>query len=173
MDIRRSKTTIDGFQNFKEHKDGSIDNKVFIKLKENILDKSINSGNYGYLYESLVRSIDEYKEVVEIREKTSPYKSLLIELEEIVGSECYNQNIQNYSSWGEFAGEGRGFRYPVTLVTNHQARKLKEIPMSTPGEELIAGYYSFGANDLNIYRALFKVVKHLEEKVVADSECNT
>lgn len=158
------KKTMDDFQKYNEHKDDSIDNEVFIKLKKNILDKSIDSGYYGSLYESLVRSIDEYKEVIEIREKISPYKSLLIELEEIVGSECYNQNIQNYSSWGEFSGEGRGFRYPVTLVTNHEARKLKEIPMSTPGEELIAGHYSFGANELNIYRALFKVVKLLEEK---------
>ncbi len=154
------KNILEDFKRFNEYKDNSIDDEIFTNLKREKLD----SGGYGSLYESLLRSIDEYKEVVEIREKILPYKSLLIELEEIVGSECYNQNIQNYSSWGEFAGEGRGFRYPVTLFTNHEARKLKKIPLSTPGEELIRGYYSFGANDLNIYRALFKVVEHLEEK---------
>jgi hypothetical protein len=37
-------------------------------------------------------------------------KRLLIELEEIVGSEFYNANIQNWSPGGVFKGAGRAFR---------------------------------------------------------------
>jgi hypothetical protein len=37
---------------------------------------------------------------------------LLIEIEGIIASECYNQNIQNL--WGEDL-PGRKFRYPITF----------------------------------------------------------
>lgn len=157
---------LEDFKLFDEYIDGSIESEVVVGFKKDILEY----GDCGYLYEELMDRISEYKRVIEIRENISPYKNLLIELEEIVGSECYNKNIQNYSSWGEFTGEGRGFRYPVTLVVNSQLEKLKEIPASIPGEELISGYYSFGANELNIYRALFKVIKYLEEKYGVELE---
>ena len=42
-------------------------------------------------------------------------KRLLIELEEIVGNEFYNANIQNWGPGGVFEGGGRGFRYAVTF----------------------------------------------------------
>lgn len=153
-------SSLEDFKLFDEYIDSSIEHEVVVSFKEDILE----NGDCGYLYEELMDRVSKYKRVIEIRDKISPYKNLLIELEEIVGSECYNKNIQNYSSWGEFAGEGRGFRYPVTLVANSQLEKLKEVPVSIPGEELISGYYAFGANELNIFRALYKVIKHLEEK---------
>ena len=162
------KENLEDYKKFDEYEDYSIEHEVVAIFKSNILEKLLDGYYYSSLYEALIDRIEEYNKVIEIRKEISPYKSLLIELEELVGNECYNKNIQNYSSWGEFAGEGRGFRYPVTLSSNHKSKKLKEIPDSTPGEELIAGYYAFGANELNIYRALFKVVKRLEEKYGLD-----
>jgi len=38
----------------------------------------------------------------------------------IIGSECYIANIQNYSAWGVWEGEGRSFRYPVTYIRDGQ-----------------------------------------------------
>ena len=40
-------------------------------------------------------------------------KNLLLTLETIIGSQCYNGNIQNYGPYGVWEGEGRGYRYPA------------------------------------------------------------
>ncbi|MEW2839098.1 hypothetical protein, partial [Vibrio sp. JC34] len=42
-------------------------------------------------------------------------KELLIKLEKIIGSSCYNGNIQNWGANGEWLGEGRSFRYPIRV----------------------------------------------------------
>ena len=90
-------------------------------------------------------------------------RNLLVKLESIIGNECYNGNIQNYGPWGEWEGEGREFRYPVTFLnTNRQKVKRKYVPDEVPFEELQTGYYAFGANELHIFRALSKVLQYLE-----------
>ena len=53
-----------------------------------------------------------------LRKDIEPMKELLIRIEKIIGSECYNANIQNYDPRGVWQGEGRSFRYPVTLRVN-------------------------------------------------------
>lgn len=97
------------------------------------------------------------------RKEIDPLKELLIKLESIVGNECYNSNIQNYSSWGELDSEGRSFRYPVIFHKETSKSKRKEVNRDIPSEELITGFYKFGANELSIYRALHKILKHLEK----------
>ncbi len=44
---------------------------------------------------------------------------LLLELENIIGNECYNANIQNWGPNGVFEGDGREFRYPMRLLQNY------------------------------------------------------
>ncbi|MGO7820476.1 hypothetical protein ACC684_24810 [Rhizobium ruizarguesonis] len=91
--------------------------------------------------------------------------ALLEELEYIVGSECYNGNIQNWGPGGVFEGEGRSFRYPVTLVDdagNKHKYSYKTVSMGVPPELLARCYYAFGANQLHIMAALEKVLRHLE-----------
>lgn len=106
--------------------------------------------------------IKEYKFTQEARKKIGPIRELLIKMEEIISSECHNDHIQNYSSWGEWEGEGRSFRYPVTFYRNRKLEKWKKNPTGLQPEELITGHYTFGANDLSIYRALVRVLDMLE-----------
>lgn len=89
---------------------------------------------------------------------------LLLELEAIIGNECYNANIQNWGPHGTFEGEGREFRYPITFL-DAQSNKVKRRHTDTnlPPETAITGYYAFGANQLQIIRALDKVIAHLEK----------
>lgn len=89
---------------------------------------------------------------------------LLLELENIIGNECYNANIQNWGPYGVFEGEGREFRYPITFI-DAQGQKVKRRYMdpSLPAETAITGYYAFGANQLQIIRALNKLVSYLEQ----------
>jgi hypothetical protein len=120
-------------------------------------------GDYEGQVAFVKRKISKHFSIVETRKAVDPIKMLLIELEEIIGSECYNGYIQNYSSWGELESEGRNFRYPVKFYAGNDEKKRRKVSADVPSEELITGYYAFGANELNIYRALYKVVQHLRK----------
>lgn len=112
----------------------------------------------------LEKKANKYLLVQNTRQRVDPIKNILIELEEIIGNECYNSNIKNYESWGRLESEGRKFRYPVKFHIESEEIKRRTIPNNIPSEELITGHYSFGANELNIFRALFKIVLHLQKK---------
>lgn len=121
-------------------------------------------GYYAGQLEFLEKKAQKHASILATQQQIDPIKNLLIELEQIVGNECYNGNIQNYDSWGELESEGRQFRYPVKFYTGSGESKKWTVSPDIPSEELITGYYAFGANELNIYRALFKIVSHLREK---------
>jgi hypothetical protein len=120
--------------------------------------------SYVAQYAYVDRKEQKFRAITATREEIDPIKNLLIELEQIVGSECYNGNIQNYASWGELDSVGRQFRYPVTFYTGEQQTKQWTVSTAIPSENLVTGHYKFGSNELNIYRALAKVVSHLREK---------
>lgn len=92
-------------------------------------------------------------------------KKLLAELESLVGNTCYNGNIQNWGPGGEWQGEGRSFRYPITFI-NKDGEKDKRwtTDPSLPLDRMQTGYYAFGANQLHIIRALDKVLSKLENE---------
>lgn len=90
-------------------------------------------------------------------------KPILLALEKVIGNACYNGNIQNYESWGEFESEGRWFRYPVRIPRNGHIHKYKYVPSDVPALEMIDGYYAFGANEMAIFSALDDVLKYLEK----------
>lgn len=123
-----------------------------------------NEEDYAGQLSFLEKKAKKYLLVRNTRQQVDPIKNILIELEEIIGNECYNSNIKNYESWGRLESEGRKFRYPVKFHNESQEIKRRTIPNNIPSEELITGHYSFGANELNIFRALFKIVLHLQEK---------
>jgi hypothetical protein len=92
-------------------------------------------------------------------------RKLLVELEYLIGSKCYNGNIQNYFSWGDYEGEGREFRYPVTFRNQtNQKTKKRFVDEEISDEMLATGYYAFGANELHIFQGLAKVLEILEER---------
>lgn len=89
---------------------------------------------------------------------------LLIELEGLVGNECYNGNIQNWGPGGVFEGEGREFRYPITFIDESgEKTKRWSKDSSLSSRAVMTGYYAFGANQLHIMRGLDRVLKYLEE----------
>jgi len=126
--------------------------------------KKEHEGYYLGQLEFVGQKVRKHASILTTRQQIDPIKTLLVELEQIVGNECYNGNIQNYGSWGELESEGRQFRYPVKFYTDKGEDKKWFVSPDIPSEELITGYYNFGANKLNIYRALFKVVSHLRAK---------
>jgi hypothetical protein len=103
--------------------------------------------------------------------KQNKRQQLLLKLENIIGNECYNKNIQNWGANGSFLGEGRSFRYPITFNTDDGSKIKKRYPdFSLPATVSKTGYYAFGANKLNIIRALDSVIEHLEEEYGLDLE---
>jgi len=98
-------------------------------------------------------------------DKQKKRQQLLLELEDIIGNECYNGNIQNWGPNGTFLGEGRSFRYPITFNASDGSKvKKRSIDLSLPANVSKTGYYAFGANKLNIIRALDGVIEHLENE---------
>lgn len=96
-------------------------------------------------------------------------KRLLIELENIVGNEFYNGNIQNWAPGGVFEGEGRALRYPVTLRgKDGKTIKMRHVDPALPAETVITGMYRLGANELSIMRALDLITTHLERNYGLD-----
>jgi hypothetical protein len=86
-------------------------------------------------------------------------KKLLIKMEKIIGSSCFNGNIQNWGPGGQWLGEGRSFRYPIRLNGMGSRRIVNDdIPMDC----LMTGRYAFGANQLHIIRALDEVLDMLQ-----------
>jgi hypothetical protein len=94
---------------------------------------------------------------------TKKRMTLLLELERIVGNECYNASIQNWGPNGVFEGEGRDFRYPITFIDEKGGKlKTRYTDDAMPVSTAITGHYAFGANQLQIMRALDKAVTYLE-----------
>lgn len=114
--------------------------------------------------DNLHAAIDAHRYLRDTRERVKPIRDLLVRMEGIIGKECYNGNIQNYSSWGEWEGEGRSFRYPVTFIRNGAEEKRRASSSDLAHEELVTGYYKFGANELSIYRALMRIIDLLESE---------
>lgn len=94
---------------------------------------------------------------------------LLSELEQIVGKHCHNGSIQNWGPGGELLGEGRTFRYPLT-VEDGLGVKRKVYGRANPFEpdDLMRGYYAFGANRLQIVMALDAVLRELEDRYAVE-----
>lgn len=136
------------------------------KIIEDWKEQAVQEDSYSYANQlNILRYLEQkHSSIAHTRKTIDPIKRLLIELENIVGNECYNENIQNYHSWGELESEGREFRYPVTFKNqNSEKYKRKNVLSSIPSEDLITGYYAFGANQLHIYRALYKIISHLRK----------
>ncbi|WP_273203488.1 hypothetical protein [Marinobacter subterrani] len=135
-------------------------NELYIKW---LIEAQSENDNYfrGQL-EYVQNKASRHEAIQRTRAEVDPLKNILINIENIIGSECYNGNIQNYRSWGELESEGRSFRYPVKFFDGENEYKRRTVPRDIPAEQLITGYYPFGANELNIYRALHKVLKYLE-----------
>lgn len=89
---------------------------------------------------------------------------MLIELEKLIGNQCYNANIQNWGPGGVFEGEGREFRYPITFRTS-AGKKLKTnlVDDSLSLDTILGGYYAFGANELHIMVGLEALLQYLEK----------
>lgn len=172
--IEEAKETYEGWDEITSEIEEEIE--ALTKLKEishprienEILEEWMNAAaeeNENYFrgqLEYIKRKIRQHESIERTRKEIEPIKRLLIELEDIVGNECYNDHIQNHNSWGELESEGRSFRYPVIFFNGKQEYKKRNVTEDIPSEELITGYYPFGANELNIYRALHKILKHLE-----------
>jgi len=95
--------------------------------------------------------------------ESKEYKNLLIKLENIVGNYCYNGNIQNYGPGGSWEGEGRWFRYPITLRSGDWKYKRNYLSNDIHPTELATGSYVFGANQLSIIGALADIIEYLEK----------
>jgi hypothetical protein len=94
-------------------------------------------------------------------------RELLIEMESILGNECYNASIENYGPGGVRQAPGRSFRYPITLRdTDGTTTKVKASSINSffSDDQVRSGYYAFGANQLDVMSGLEKILELLEQR---------
>ena len=115
------------------------------------------------------------------RKRSDKFYNFLHQVEYEIGSECYNGNIQNFGPGGEWEGEGRDFRYPVTFINSEGIKeKYKGIYPFTQtasgdygycqvGESRYRyAYYAFGANQLYILRGIKHALEIMEARFGID-----
>ena len=152
---------IDAFEEIQSFTDDDVPEPELIQMK---IAAAKAADDYTQQLEELQQRVDGYRYVQKIRAEVGPLAEILVKMEALIGRECYNANIQNYSAWGEWDGEGRSFRYPITFYADGEERKGWRVSADIKPEHLITGYYKFGANELNIFRALKKVIEMLQRE---------
>ena len=153
-------TELDAYQELQTVESDNIPASVLAELRK--AAEQENPNEYSGQLEYVESGIRRFLYVRQLNETIEPIKELLTKMENIIGKECYNANIQNYGPWGEWEGEGRSFRYPITFLVNGRNDKRGSTPSDIEPEVLMTGRYRFGANELNIFRALEKVVGMLQ-----------
>jgi hypothetical protein len=123
---------------------------------------ALENDSYSGQLHDVTDGIEQYRYARATRAKIEPIRELLIRMEQIIGSECYNAHIQNYGPGGTRQGDGRRFRYPAKYIKDGKVTDGGTRPKDMPAEVLITGHYRFGANRLGIHSALLKVIEMLE-----------
>lgn len=110
-----------------------------------------------------------------MRESMTPQRrALLIQLESILGNQCYNSNIQNYGPGGVRLSSGRSFRYPLTFWMNSEKKKIKLSDRSSISDDvLLSGHYAFGANQLDVMRGICEIVEYFENQFALNVDGNS
>lgn len=158
---------IESYKSLVNYRDEEIDEitvRRLIDVAKAEVSSGLSGGEYFEIWSSFQRHLSEIKIIRKISREAESSRELLIEMEAIIASECYNGNIQNYSSWGVWVGEGRFFRYPVTFSSPFLDKRESHVPSHLPTDSLVLGKYKFGANHLYIYKALINIVRHIEKK---------
>lgn len=120
-----------------------------------------NPKDYSSQRDVVIYGVNGFRNKKKMNARVGPIAELLIDMERIVGNECYNANIQNYGPGGVWEGEGRSFRYPVEFLDGDKVVKRRSVTDIAP-EVLVTGRYRFGSNELGIFRALTKIVEMIE-----------
>ncbi|MGR9223735.1 hypothetical protein [Rhizobium leguminosarum] len=158
--LSMAKLEIEAFQELHAAKFDGVPAKEISRLKKEA-EQSFPDDFTGQR-DHVVAGARRFIYVRDLRARIEPIKNLLLDMEGIIGDECYNANIQNYRPGGIWEGEGRSFRYPVKFDKGDESLKRRYVAADIDPEVLMTGRYQFGSNELGIFRALVKVVEMLE-----------
>ena len=112
--------------------------------------------------ETVEQAIEGYRYVQRTRAKVGPIRDILVRMEAIIGSECFNANIQTTAPGA--SGRAKDAHSDTLSPTSATARRrsASRASMISRPEALITGHYKFGANELSIHRALVRIVDMLK-----------
>ena len=115
------------------------------------------------------------------KERSNKFYGFLHDIEYEIGSECYNGSIQNFGPGGEWEGEGRDFRYPVTFVNSEGVKEKYRgiLPFARTEDggfghcqlgrkRYNSAFYAFGANQLYILRGVKHALEQIEKRFGID-----
>lgn len=130
------------------------------------ITECLKDKNYERDYSAIAFQYQHLMNQQEIDRKIGPIRELLIELEQIVGNECFNINkAEPWRRWGVLDPTCERLRYPMTFETSSESViKTHTVPANLSNTDFISGKYVFGGNQLDVFRGLYKVLKHLKDK---------
>lgn len=147
----------EAFNYIKIYKHPLIPQSILDEMKKESI--KFDSGCISEQKDELDRLTSKYLHDIWIKDEVLPVKDLLIELESIIGNDCFNTHAQSGLA------RGRTIRYPITFPDGEdEVARSRKVDSTIDAELLMQGYYKFGANELNIFRALMKVISHLKNK---------
>jgi hypothetical protein len=98
-----------------------------------------------------------------LNRSVSPIRDLLIALEDIIGNECFNMNkSEPWERYGMLSPPGPRYRYPLSIGPDSDL-KVRSITPDINNCYLMSGRYTFGANQLDIFRGLYKALIYLQD----------
>lgn len=74
----------------------------FCKLRAEAAQE--HPADYGLQGDAVVNGVSAHLHTEAVKAKIGPMSDLLIKMEQIIGNECYNGNIQNYGPGGVWEG---------------------------------------------------------------------
>jgi len=125
---------------YSSEEEGLFDEVLWLStLNECMSDASCRSSDYT----SVVFTYQLLKNQQEIDSKIGPIKGLLTELEQIVGSECFNINkAEPWKRWRVLEPTCERLRYPITFeLADDEVIKTRHVPDNISNLDFISGKY--------------------------------
>lgn len=136
-----------------------FNHEVFFKIINEFLDDGRDEINYSDLTCCYFSELNSIK----VDGCIAPVRDLLISLEKIIGNECYNTNkTEPWQRWGLININLPRYRYPLTFGPGSNV-KVKVVTPEINNLDLISGKYTFGANQLDIFRGIYKALIYLQD----------
>lgn len=100
---------------------------------------------------------------VVLRLAASPIRDLLIAIEDIIGNECFNMNkSEPWERYRMLSPPGPKYRYPLSIGPDSDL-KVREVTPDINNCDMMSGRYTFGANQLDIFRGIYKALIYLQD----------
>lgn len=128
-----------------------------------VLNEFLISGKKKLTYSEIIFPYAYKKQEFNVNRTVSPIRDLLIAIEDIIGNECFNMNkSEPWERYRMLSPPGPKYRYPLSIGPDSDL-KVREVTPDINNCDMMSGRYTFGANQLDIFRGIYKALIYLQD----------